>query len=274
MSVVVKPLDGNFGAEVSGFELPDISPEDAAALRQAFVDHHVLVVHGPGLSDDDLVAFGSCFGPLEKSLHETPLASRQEIMVISNIRENGKELGRHPDGELIWHFDRVHQPVPNKAGVLHALETPSTGGETLFADMCQAYETLPPSTKSRLEGLTALNTFTYGANHAGQKDATSGPHAIHPAVRRLPETGRKSLYVCRLMTDRLNGLPESEGRDLLDELLAHAEDPRFTYMHKWRVGDIVVWDNRCTMHARNDFNGDERRLIKRVTVSDTLAPVA
>jgi taurine dioxygenase len=209
------------------------------------------------------------------ALRESPLASRREIMVVSNIRENGKELGQHPDGELIWHFDRIHQAAPNRAGILTAIEIPSSGGETLFADMCQAFEALPPSTKSRLEGLTAVNTFTYGANHAEEKkDAAKGPHAVHPVVRRLPETGRKALYVCRLMTDRLNDVPEPESRDLLDEVLAHAEDPRFTYVHKWSVGDIVVWDNRCTMHARNDFNGEERRLLKRVTVADHVTPAS
>ena len=156
--------------------------------------------------------------------------------------------------------------------MLLSVEIPSRGGETLFADMCRAYEALPLSLKQKLEGLTALNTFSYGATQAEKKDAMAGPHAIHPAVRRLPETHKKAIFVCRLMTDRLNELAAAESRELLDRVFDHCEDAKFTYTHSWRTGDILIWDNRCTMHARNDFPDEERRLMKRVTVGDTLPP--
>jgi taurine dioxygenase len=164
--------------------------------------------------------------------------------------------------------------VPNKAGVLHAIEIPDSGGETMFSNMCAAYETLPEKTRERLKGLTALNTYEYGQTHAENKKlAQDAPTAVHPLVRTVPESGKKALYACRLMTDRINELPASESRALLDELCDHAENPRFRYEHSWRTGDILIWDNRCTSHARKDFDGSQRRLMKRVTVGDTVPPV-
>jgi taurine dioxygenase len=250
----VKQLAPALGAEVSGIDLRRIDGDAAEALRRVWLEHQVIVVRGQTLSEDELVAFGACFGRIEKARKLSPLASRQEIMVISNIRENGTALGALPDGELSWHFDRIHQKVPNKAGVLYAVEVPSRGGETRFASMCRAYETLADATKARLAGLTALNTYQYGQTQAEKKQL-------------------KALYVCRLMTDRIVELPEAESRVLLTELFDHVERPEFTYEHEWRPGDVLIWDNRCVSHARNDFDERERRLLKRVTVGDDLEPI-
>jgi taurine dioxygenase len=261
------------GAEVRGLDVRRIAPGDAKALYQGWLRHHVLVIHGDVISEDELIEFGQCFGPIEKARKQSPLATRPEIMVISNIRENGQTVGSLPDGELSFHFDRIHQKIPNKAGVLHALEIPDRGGETMFSNMCLAYETLPERTRARLAGLTALNTYEYGQTHAEGKtlsDAT--PTAVHPVVRTIPESGKKALYVCRLMTDRINELAAAESRALLDELCDHVENPRLRYEHGWSRGDILIWDNRCTIHARKDFDGSQRRLLKRVTVGDTAPP--
>jgi taurine dioxygenase len=138
--------------------------------------------------------------------------------------------------------------------------------------MVRAYETLPEATTKRIEGLNALNTFTYGATKPGGKDEL-GPHAIHPIVRRIPETGKKSLYVCRLMTDHIVDMPADESRALINELCDHIENTGLIYAHQWKVGDIIVWDNRCTSHARTDFSDKERRLMKRVTIGDTVPPL-
>ena len=272
MAVTATPLDGSFGAEISGLDLGDIGPQDAQALREAFLRHHVLLIRGPTIGDDDLVRFGECFGPLEPARNPSPLSSRPEVWVISNIRMDGKLVGALPDGEMSFHFDRIHQKQPNKAGVLHAVEIPRKGGDTLFADMCRAYETLPDKTKARLEGLTARNIYEYGSVAAGGPVSADAPRAVHPVVRTVPETGGKALYVCRLMTDRINELDERESRALIDELCDHIESENFVYHHKWRVGDILIWDNRCTSHARTDFDASERRLLKRVTVSDNVPP--
>lgn len=274
MSLRFTPLSPALGAEVHGLDVRNLSAATAQELYQAWLEHHVLVVRGPVISEEELIEFGKCFGPIEMARRQSALASRPEIMVISNIRENGQPMGSLPDGELSFHFDRIHQKLPNKAGVLHAIEIPDRGGETMFSNMCAAYEALPEKTRERLKGLTALNTYEYGQTHAEKKKLTQeAPTAVHPLVRTVPESGKEALYACRLMTDRINELPAQESRALLDELCEHAENPRFRYEHAWRTGDILIWDNRCTIHARKDFDGSQRRLMKRVTVGDTVPPV-
>lgn len=274
MSLSATPLCPTIGAAVSGIDVANLTPADAAALHEAWLHYHVLVLHGPLLSDDQLVAFGQCFGRIENARKMSPLASRPEIMVISNIRENGETIGSLPDGELSWHYDRMHQKVPNKAGVLHAIETPKRGGETRFANMCLAYETLAAGTKDRIDALMALDTYEYGSTSANAKQLSdSTPSAVHPIVRRLPETGQKALYVCRLMTDRIMDLSPEASQQLLAELCDHAEQERFVYQHRWTPGDVLIWDNRCVIHSRNDFDARERRLLKRVTVGDDAPPL-
>jgi alpha-ketoglutarate-dependent taurine dioxygenase len=272
--IAVRRVSAALGAEVSGIDLRNVDDAARETLRRAWLEHHVLVVRGQTLSEEELIAFGAGFGRIEKARKPSPLASRPEIMVISNIRRNGEPLGALPDGEMAWHFDRIHQKVPNKAGVLYAVEVPARGGETRFAGMCLAYERLPDATKAKLAGLTALNTFQYGQTRAEDKRLSADtPSAVHPVVRTIPETGRKALYVCRLMTDRIMELSEKESRALLEELFDHVERPEFAYEHDWRPGDVVIWDNRCVSHARNDFDERERRLLKRVTVGDDSPPV-
>jgi len=274
MSLRFEPLAPALGAEVIGLDPRHIGPADADALLAAWLQYHVLVLRGQPMDEDALVAFGACFGPVEMARRRSPLATRPEIMVISNIRENGQTVGALPDGELSFHFDRIHQKVPNKAGVLHALEIPDSGGETMFSNMCLAFDTLPETTRQRLPGLLALNTYEYGQTHAEKKQLDAdAPTALHPVLRRLPDSGRQALYVCRLMSDRIEGLAEADSRALLAELCDHAEQARFRYEHVWQVGDTLIWDNRCTMHARKDFDGSQRRLMKRVTVGDTVAPI-
>lgn len=274
MSITVKPLDAPLGAEISGVDARAISPADRKAIFDAWMKYHVVVVHGPVIHEDDLVEYAKSFGEIEAARFHSPLTKRDDIMVISNIREDGKLLGSLPDGEMAFHFDRIHQKKPCRGAALHALEIPREGGDTCFANMVLAYETLPEATKKRLVGLTALNAFTYGSTQPEMKgDPTKGPHAHHPVVRTIPQTGRKALCVSRLMTERINELPEAESRALLDELCDHVEQPKFIYQHKWKVGDIVVWDNRATSHARTDFSDKERRLMKRVTISDDAVPV-
>lgn len=272
MAITVKPLDAPLGAEILGLDARNITDDDRKAIFDAFLQYHILVLHDQHLSDAELVEFGKCFGTIEKSRVISPLSGRDDIMVISNIREDGKPLGQLPDGEMSFHFDRIHQKQPCRAAALMALEIPKEGGDTLFANMVLAYETLPDDLKQKIAGRTALNTFTYGATSPDKREG-QGPQCEHPVARTIPETGKKALYVCRLMSDRINGLEPTESRALLDQLCDHAENPRFTYQHKWKVGDIVVWDNRATQHARTDFSETERRLMKRVTIGDDRPPM-
>lgn len=275
MSYQTVPLSPVLGAEVKGIDLNHVDTFTAEALRQLWLNYHVLVVRNCPLTEENLIRFGESFGPIEMARKMSPLATRPEIMVISNIREGETALGSLPDGELYWHFDRLHQKIPNKAGVLHSIELPSQGGETRFSNMCEAYDALPEATQRKLEGLTALNTYQYGQTTSTNKQlAEDSPSAVHPVVRTIPETGRKALYVCRLMTDRIMELSEEESKRLLTELFDHCERPEFIYEHRWQVGDTLIWDNRCVLHARNDFNESERRLLKRVTVGDTVPPIS
>ena len=270
MAITVKPLDAPLGAEISGFDPRHATPADRKTIFDAWMKYHVLVVHGAVIDDADLVDYSKSFGGIEKARFKSPLTTRDDIMVISNIRQDGKLVGSLPDGEMAFHFDRIHQTTPCRGASLHGIEIPHEGGDTCFANMVLAYDTLSDAMKKRLEGLTALNAFTYGSTQPEMKgDPTKGPHAFHPVVRVIPQTGRKALCVSRLMTERIEGMPEKESRALIDELCDHAEQPRFVYQHKWKVGDIVTWDNRATAHARTDFSDKERRLMKRVTIEDT-----
>jgi taurine dioxygenase len=269
LSVVIKPFDAALGAEVSGIDCRAIADHDARALREAFARYHLLVVHGDVMSDDELVNFGACFGNLERAKFPSAVTTRPEVMVISNVRQNGELVGKLPDGEVEWHFDRMHQTTPNIAAVLHAVEIPSWGGETIYANIARAYESLPEATKRKLEGLTAANLYDYDASSRDSRVLTATtPHAVHAVVKTLWASGEKSFWVSPLMTERIVELPEDEGNALLRELFEYMAKPQFAYEHRWKLGDTLIWDNRCVAHRRNDFDPNERRLLKRVTVRD------
>jgi taurine dioxygenase len=190
------------------------------------------------------------------------------VMLISNIREDGKPIGALPDGEMHFHTDQCHQERPAMASMLYALEVPRVGGNTLFANGYKAYETLPPEIRQLIEHRKALNAYDYdgAATKRGTRLNEGVPSHVHPVVRTHPATGRKALYVNRLMTVRIEGLPEHESDELLEFLFDHQERREFIYEHVWRAGDLVMWDNRCTLHARTDFSAGERRLMRRVTI--------
>lgn len=274
MTKTIRRLTPRLGAEVQGLKLDALTALDAEWLREQFAEHHVLVIRDASRTDEQLVEFGQVFGPIENARRQSSLASRPDIMVITNRRDTaGEAMGSLPDGELYWHYDRIHQAIPNKAGILHAIQLPTAGGETRFANTCAAYDALPETMKVRLEGLTALNTYQYGQTRAADKQLTDdSPQAVHPVVRTLPDSGHRALYVCRLMTDRILELPENESRELLETLFDHCEQEEFVYEHAWAPNDVLIWDNRCVLHARNDFDPREDRLLKRVTVGDTQRP--
>ena len=274
MPFTIRPLSSAIGAEAVGFDPRHFSDAERDELQQAWYQHLVMLIRVPEvLSDDEFVAFMARMGQIENARKLSPLSTRQEVMIISNIRENGQLVGALPDGELSFHFDRVHQKKPTRATALHAIEIPDKGGETCFANMYTAYETLPDTVKHKIEGRMALNTYEYGATHAEVKKIDeAAPAAIHPVVRTIPETGRKSLFVSRLMTDQIIDMPEGESRALLNLISDHCEQPQFIYEHHWQVGDILMWDNRCSTHARKDFDASQRRLMKRIALADAVVP--
>jgi taurine dioxygenase len=273
-SLTVKPLSPALGAEIVGIDLS--KPLDAAtiaAIRSAWTEHLVLLFRNQTLSEDDQVRFARHFGELQsrprpKDLRAEAKVKNPEVMLVSNIRENGKLIGSLPDGEMQFHSDMCYIPTPPKGTFLYAIEIPSQGGDTLFLNMYKAYEALAPEMKARLKDRSAVNVFLYGStSREGNKpDFNVHPHASHPMVRVHPESGRPALYLNRLMTWNIHGMDEGESRALLDRLFDHIEQPQFIYEHKWRVGDLILWDNRCTLHARTDFSDKERRLLRRVVV--------
>jgi taurine dioxygenase len=195
------------------------------------------------------------------------------IMLISNIREDGEPIGALPDGEMMFHHDMIHSAMPSKATMLYAVEIPSYGGDTLFASGYAAYETLDPSVRAKLEGKRAFHHYNYGSTLKGDGRGTeSFSQCSHPIFRTNDETGRKAVYVNRLMTERIEGMEDGESNKLLNILFDHMENPEFVYTHVWRKGDLLLWDNRCSSHARTDFPAGERRLLLRTTIKGDSAP--
>jgi taurine dioxygenase len=264
-----RPLSPALGAEIIGVDLRrEIDEEFAVRLLDVWHRNLVILLRDQQLSEEDQVRFAERFGP-PAVIHTKQFVRRHpSVMLITNIREDGKPIGALPDGEMQFHSDQCYQERPAMASLLYAIEVPSEGGNTLFANAYAAYETLPAEIKRRIEGRRALNAYDYdtAATKRGTKVAEHVPTYVHPVVRTHPVTARKALYVNRLMTVRIDDMPEEESSELLDFLFDHQEQRQFIYEHVWRVGDILMWDNRCTLHARTDFAADERRLMRRVTI--------
>ena len=279
MALVVKPLSPVLGAEISGVDLrQNLSPETVAAIVAAWHQHLVILFRDQTLSEEDQMRFAEHFGVLQRRTR--PPEARNEIafikhpettMLVSNIRENGKLIGSLPAGEMHFHSDQCYNENPAKGTFLYAIEIPSQGGDTLFLNMYKAYETLPSTLKARIDGRKALNAYLYDSttreNNEEKLDLSVHPHYMQPIVRTHPDTRRKALYVNRLMTWSVEDIDEAEGKALLSQIFTHIEQDQFIYTHKWRVGDLVLWDNRCTLHARTDFSDKERRMLRRVVIA-------
>jgi alpha-ketoglutarate-dependent taurine dioxygenase len=265
----VRPLSPALGAEIIGVDLrEEMSDELFARILDTWHGNLVILLRDQKLTEEDQVRFAERFGPLATIHTKQFVRSHPAVMLISNIRENGKPIGALPDGEMHFHSDQCHQERPARASMLYAIEIPSAGGNTLFANAYKAYETLPDAIKRRIEGRKALNAYDYdsAATKRGTKVADGVPAYAHPVVRTHPATGRKALYVNRLMTVCIEGLPAQESDEILQQIFDHQEQRDFVYEHVWRPGDLLMWDNRCTLHARTDFSADERRLLRRVTI--------
>jgi taurine dioxygenase len=268
--LTVKALTPAIGAEVRGVDLrAPLDTATVAALRQAWHDHAVLLLRDQQLSDEDQIRFGECFGELGRVFTHRE-GRHPAILLVSNIRQDGKPIGALPDGEMQFHSDQCYVEHPPAGTMLYSIEVPSQGGDTMFASMYAAYDALPHATKKKLDGLRGVNYYDPTSDYVVRKGPPS-PNALrwtHPVVRVHPATGRKALYVNRLMTYAIEGMAETEGDALLNQLFDHAEQRQFVYQHVWRPGDVILWDNRCTLHARTDFSPNERRLLRRITVQN------
>jgi taurine dioxygenase len=276
----VVPLSQHIGAEIRGLDLRE-KPDDETvrAIYRAWLDHVVLIFPEQKLSQEDFIRATGFFGQIGKLSRPPKYFPKgyskllPGIMMISNIRENGEPIGALPDGEMMFHHDMIHAEVPSKATLLYAVEIPSTGGNTLFASGYAAYDTLDPAIRSRLEGKKALHHYNYGSTIKGDGRGTEVfAEQVHPVFRTHEDTGKKAVYVNRLMTVKVLEMAQHESAQLLNAVCDHAEKREFVYEHVWRVGDFLLWDNRCSSHARTDFPSTERRLMFRTTVEGNVRP--
>lgn len=277
MGIRVAPLSPAAGAVISGADVAAGIPEqDFATIRKAWFARGLILLRDQDITEDQQVAFGNRFGPVAPWSRFAEKVGTGDghnpyIMLITNMKENGEYVGSLPDGEIEFHSDGIYIEEPLAATMLFCVAPTTHGGETAFSNMYKAYESLPANIKARIEGRKALHAFTYNSARRDQNAARKTnwddvAHFVHPVVRTHPVTGRKALYVNRLMTQEIVGLPAEESRELLDILYRQMERPEFIYEHTWRKGDILLWDNRCLAHARRDFPPGELRLMKRLTI--------
>ena len=272
------------GAEVIGVDLRDVDDDTFGAIHNAWLDHLVLLFRGQNLSDDQLIAFSRRLGELDLApIQETGrrfVEGHPEIYIVSNVIEKGAPIGSLGAGELVWHTDMSYQEDPPKASMLYALEVPPEGGKTGFLNMYDAYRSLPLQLKERVTGLWVKHDGTYNSGgyiRAGvtpTDDPRDAPGMIHPLVCTHPETGRKCLYLGRRRNAYIDGLPLAASEALLDEIWAYAARDDLTWYNDWRVSDLVLWDNRCTMHRRDPFDPAARRVMHRTQIKGETRPVA
>src|SRR5713226_965195 len=278
------PTGKALGAEIQGVDLRTIDSDDFACIYRAWLDHSVLLFRGQDLTDDDLVAFSERLGDLDWApVQESGrrfVEGHPEIYVVSNVMENGEPIGSLGAGEATWHTDMSYLQDPPKASILYALEIPSTGGNTYFNSMYLAYEFLPEAVKKRIEGKKLKHDGTYNSGGYVRQgitaidDPVTSPGTYHPLVCTHPETKRRVLYLGRRRNAYIEGLSLAESESLLDELWSHANGEELEWYNEWRVGDLVLWDNRCTMHRRDPFDASSRRDMHRTQIKGETRPTA
>lgn len=280
----IQPSGQALAAEVRNVDLREIDDPAFAAIHRAWLDHLVLLFRGQQLTDDDLIAFSRRFGALDWApVQETGrrfVEGHPEIYVVSNVIENGVPIGSLGAGEAVWHTDMSYQETPPKASILYALEVPPAGGDTYFCNMYRAFEDLPEPLKPRFEQLTLKHDGTYNSGGYLRQGVTAvddpvTSHGIyHPLLCTHPENGRRALYLGRRRNAYIGGLPLAESDALLDELWSYATRDEIVWRHHWQTGDLVLWDNRCTMHRRDSFDSATRRILHRTQIKGEIPPRA
>jgi taurine dioxygenase len=285
----VVPTGSALGAEVKGVDLSEPpGPETRAALTRAWTDHLVLLFRDQRLSEEQLLAAARVFGELHVSVTaeregadaeaHTGRASTHEICVVHNLGADGRPAAENSgagSGELVWHSDNSYADTPPAGSMLYAVEVPPEGGNTYFTNQCLAYETLDPAIRARIEGRRALQDTSRDGTGKLRPGVTPParpedvPGVLQPIVRTHPVSGRRSLFLGRRYeypSQYIEGLPADESERLLDEIWAHATDARFVWCHAWRRGDVLLWDNRCTMHRRDSIPPTAPRIMHRTMI--------
>jgi taurine dioxygenase len=278
----IRPTGGGLGAEIRGIDLRDLDEDRFAALHRAWLDNLVVLVRGQALDDADLIAFSRRLGELDHApVQETGrrfVGGMPELYVVSNVVENGEPIGSLGNGEAVWHTDMSYIEQPPKASALYALEIPPTGGDTSFINMYAVYDTLPEPLKQRIAGLRVKHDGTYNSGGYVRQgvipsdDPREAPGALHPLVYRHPETGRPALYLGRRRNAYIEGLALDKSERLLDQLWGYVDQPSLSWTNVWQVGDLVLWDNRCTMHRRDPFDPGSRRVMHRTQIKGESRP--
>jgi len=271
MAVSVNRLAPSFCGGVSGVDLARLDDAAVAAIKAAWLAHKVLVFHDQQLDEHDLVAFAERLGDVEIHLRQTRASGRREVLLVSNIKEDGKPIGRLGNQELNWHMDQIFMAQPTAGTMLYAESVTPEGGDTWFCDLGAAYAALPPALKARVAGMRAVHSAATADRRVGiqltEAQRRNAPEVVHPLVRTHPLAGEKGLYFSMNHTARFEGMSEEESLGLLEELRRHATQPHFVYAHRWRVGDLVLWDNAATMHRRDPFPDHFPRLMRRVGIN-------
>jgi len=265
----IDPVSPALGARITGIDLSkDLSSEAFEAIHRAWLDHLVLIFPDQDLTEEEQVRFARLWGEFPVRDRYDKRAEKdtadKSIMLVSNVRDkDGKPIGSLPDGEMMFHSDGAYDRHPYRYTMLYAVELPSTGGNTVFANLYKAYEALPDDLKAKLAHCTAHQEYYAGTVIKGENVGHINGVFDHPVFTAHEETGEPVLFVSRLITMGIPELPEDEQAEILEFLFDHTEKPEFIYEHVWSPGDFVMWDNRCTNHARTDFPRVERRLLRR-----------
>jgi taurine dioxygenase len=273
----IRAFDAPLGAEVIDLDLSQpLADADFRRIHRAHLDHHVLVFRDQRITPDQQIAFSRRFGPLQiHVLRQFQLNTHPEILVVSNVKLDGQAIGLGDAGQL-WHSDLSYKEHPSLGSMLHAQELPEEGGDTLFANMHLAWDTLPTALKALVDGRQAEHNYLaryaelqqrspWRPNLTPQQIAEVKP-VLHPVVRIHPETGRRALFVSEHFTTRIVGLPEDESREVLAQLFAHSVRPEHIYRHRWQPHDMVFWDNRSLMHLATGCPPHLRRTLYRTTI--------
>lgn len=274
----IVPTGGALGADAWGVDIENLSDAGFEQVYQAWFDNDgVLRIPGQFVEVESMLAFAARFGELDLAPISSHGARKRpdlpHLTTISNIIENGRPLGGLGHYEAKWHTDMSYKDVPPKASVLHAVELPKTGGDTSFCNMYQVYETLPDDLKQQIQGLSCKHDSSrdsVGTLRGGFKETyerpEDAPGAVHPLVCVHPDSKRTCLYLGRRNLAWIPGLSQRDSDQLLDALWAHAAQDRFSWTQRWRYGDLLIWDNRCTMHHRDALDANDRRLMNRTQI--------
>ncbi|MEX2455075.1 MAG: TauD/TfdA family dioxygenase [Rhodospirillaceae bacterium] len=268
------PLHDSLGAEVRGIDLSQPFDEPTReALIEAWLEHLILLFRDQELTAETQRAFCNRIGPLggrlRKAADRPEGADAENIMLVTNVRKHGVPIGSLPDGEMYFHHDKCYAAEPDWGTMLYAMEVTRVGGHTLFANMYDAWATLPADLRAKIDGRRVLHVYKYlPTERVNLRDGIGRyDHHWQPAVLTHPRTGRRALYVNELMSALIEGYEEDESLKIIAALNAHVKAAGVIYDHKWRRGDMIMWDNWCTMHARTDFPRDQTRMLRRYTVA-------